>query len=753
MMSSPCLFVLPNESAQWIQLLLDMAIKGVLILLVAGVLVAMLKSTSAAARHLLWSVAVASLLVLPIFELVLPNWQVPVFPALLQNASAETAGNNISQNEQSSPDITFSSAYNENPNSVNPSASLKVPATAKHSARKTPDELPTLPPYKTPLFDDVQSEQNLATGSSSMNWAMMIFIIWSAGFLVVMARFAVGTFKVWMIARRAESLTDNYWAKLLHQLTAELRLSKNIELLKSRHVTMPMTWGVLRPVVLLPQDADDWSDECSRIVLLHELAHIKRRDCLTQILAQLACALYWFNPLVWSAAKRLRVERELACDDQVLEVGTRATDYATHLVAIASSFESNIFASSMTVGMACSQLESRVVSILNPDIQRRGLNRIRIIAATTLAVVFVVPLSIIQPWVSAAVLSQKATFSKDSKPSTVKPAKDQKELDAYLSKVVEIETQKAIALHIEHQTEVVPIVDHNIEQADLPDPQDAPDESIEATAQDKASPKAAGDTNPAVSSDEQNYRMKLHGITPEFIESARRMGFDNLSVNQLIQMRVHKIDEAFANQVRGWGFADASLNQLVQLRVAGVTAEYLETLKREGFDKLSINRLASLKLQNITPEFINEMRRLGFDKLSPDQLISLKVHNINEVFVKEAENWGYGKLSLNELMQIRVHNVTPNFAREMKALGFNNLSLQKLIQLKIFNITADYLRDMRNLGFDNLTAEQAIQMRQQGITVEYVNKLRAAGFKNVSINQLIDMKRHGIDDILLKNNR
>lgn len=746
-MPSPCLFVLPNESAQWIQLLLDTAIKGVLILVVAGVLVAMLKGASAAARHLLWSVAVVSLLTLPIFELVLPNWQVPVFPALLQSASAKSVASN--SNEQPLQDITVPSTFDENANSAKPSAALTTTTTTKSAIRKTPDELLTVPPYRESLFNSVQKEQNPAPAATNTNWMTIIFILWSIGFLAVAARLGIGTFKVWMIVRRAEPLTDGYWANLLHQLTAELRLNGNIRLLKSRHVTMPMTWGILRPVVLLPLDEDDWSDECSRIVLLHELAHIKRRDCLTQILAQLACALYWFNPLVWSAAKRLRIERELACDDQVLEVGTRATDYATHLVAIASSFEPGIFASSMTVGMACSQLESRVVSILNPDVQRRGLNRFRILVATILAVVFIVPLSIVQPWVRAAVLPQKTNSGKKSAPPVTESTETEKHLDEYLSKIAEVHTQKALDLAINHQIEVNSVVEQNIEHINQQELVQIPEHVLEVIEQDKT----AGNGKSATPSDEQNQRMKLLGITPEFIESVRKMGFDNLSPNQLIEIRVHKIDEAFVNQVRGWGFTNLSLNQLIQLRVSGVTTEYIEAMKRAGFDKLPLNKLSSLRIHNVTPEFIDEVRRLGFDNLSIDQILSLRIHNINEAFVKETQNWGYGKLSLNELMQIRVHNITPAFAQEMKALGFNNLSLQKLIQLKIFNMSADYLREMRSLGFENLTIEQALQMRQQNIDAEYVRKLRAAGFKNVSINQMLDMKRSGVDDILLKNNR
>jgi beta-lactamase regulating signal transducer with metallopeptidase domain len=746
MTPSPSLFMLPNEAVEWFQLLLDMALKGVFILLVAGALVATCKRASAAARHLLWSIAVACLLALPVFELVLPDWQVPVFPALLQSTSAETESPAISQ----PPDNRFAGAFAENRGPANSYASVKEPLTAKPSARKTPDELPALPPYQTPLFEDVRSEPSLAVDAPKgpMNWALMIFLIWSAGFLLVMLRLLAGTCRVWRIARRAEPLIDSYWARLLDEQTAELGLNNRIRILKSRGVNMPMTWGAFRPVVLLPLDADDWSEECSRIVLLHELAHIKRRDCLTQMLAQMACALHWFNPLVWSAAKRLRVERELACDDQVLEVGTRASDYASYLVAIASSCEANLFASPTTVGMACSQLESRVVSILNPDIRRRGLNRLRIIIAAILSVAFIVPLSILQPWVSAAVLTKDEARNKDAAPLVVEPAEIEKLPDEYLSQVAE--TQKAVALAIAHQDVEAQAVEDNLEQEDSQDPQQAPDPQAETIEQEKA---AEGAGNPANPSNEQSYRMKLHGVTPEFIESARRLGFENLSVNQLIQMRVHQIDDAFVNQVRGWGFANASLNQLVQLRVSGVTGEYIEAMKRAGIENLLVNRLANLKLQNVTPEYIDELRRLGFDKLSADQLISLKVHRINEAFVREAQNWGFGKLSLNELMQIRVHNITPNFAQEMKALGFDNLSLQKLMQLRVHNVNAEYLREMRGLGFDNLTAAQAIQMKIYGINAEYVKKLRAAGFKNVSVEQMLDMKRHGIDDILLKHNR
>src|SRR5204863_8842 len=114
------------------------------------------------------------------------------------------------------------------------------------------------------------------------------------------------------LSRRTPVVSDAPWSAQAQQLAAGLGLSR-VRFLRTGASTMPMAWGIFRSSVLMPAEADTWPAHRLRVVLLHELAHVKRRDCVTHLVAQIACAAYWFNPLVWMAARRLRTERERAC--------------------------------------------------------------------------------------------------------------------------------------------------------------------------------------------------------------------------------------------------------------------------------------------------------------------------------------------------------------------------------------------------------------------------------------------------------
>lgn len=137
----------------------------------------------------------------------------------------------------------------------------------------------------------------------------------------------------------------------------------------------PITWGVFRPVILLPRTAIFWPRERMSAVLLHELAHIRRRDSLAQALSHFVCALYWPNPLVWMAARRMRREAEIAADDAAIVSGLKPSRYAGELLQLAHEFQLRRPAFSLSLFMAeQSALEARVESVLAPDASRTGVS-------------------------------------------------------------------------------------------------------------------------------------------------------------------------------------------------------------------------------------------------------------------------------------------------------------------------------------------------------------------------------------------
>ena len=121
------------------------------------------------------------------------------------------------------------------------------------------------------------------------------------------------------------------WRDVADDVARQYGLRTPVVLLQSDHPTLLVTWGLLRPKIILPAAAREWAADRMRVVLCHELAHIRRGDWAAQMTAELLRSIYWFNPLMWIASTRLRRESEQACDDEVLNLGIDGPEYAGHL--------------------------------------------------------------------------------------------------------------------------------------------------------------------------------------------------------------------------------------------------------------------------------------------------------------------------------------------------------------------------------------------------------------------------------------
>src|SRR5262249_16191822 len=209
-------------------------------------------------------------------------------------------------------------------------------------------------------------------------------------------------------------------------LRHSLAVARSVRLLEYDGGSMPMTCGIIRPTIVLPLSHCDWPPERRKIVLLHELSHVKRWDCLAQAIAQFTCALYWLNPLVWFAARRLRLESENACDDVVIGSGTRASDYAGHLLEIARPFcMSNASPRGALTIAQPSELESRLRSILTPHRQNQASHeRLRPALVSLGLVGIAVALAALAPYPRRAAADGRTTAGPTNRKSQAAPAQE-----------------------------------------------------------------------------------------------------------------------------------------------------------------------------------------------------------------------------------------------------------------------------------------------------------------------------------------
>jgi TonB family protein len=318
------------------------AAKATMLLTAAWMVTIALRNQSAALRHRVWATGILSSLALPVLTMVFPAWHSTVLRGASGAWSTHTAG-------------TMANIENLPMMIVNASAASPV----------------------------------------SSRWAGVVVAIWMFGFLVVALRLGGGLLRLAWMSRQATPQLHESWLRCVEELCDEYKISREVRVLQCGNpVAMPLTWGVLKPIVLLPGKAGEWTANRVRMVLSHELSHVARYDWIMQIAAELARGLYWFHPLAWMAARNLRQESERACDDSVLNCGIEASEYATQLLDLARTLEnpSRDWSTALAIARP-SYLERRFTAMLNPSVDRRRLSRGAGILSVVAALCLVLPLA------------------------------------------------------------------------------------------------------------------------------------------------------------------------------------------------------------------------------------------------------------------------------------------------------------------------------------------------------------------------
>jgi bla regulator protein blaR1 len=146
-----------------------------------------------------------------------------------------------------------------------------------------------------------------------------VFYTWISGVAILAVFTLIAMLKINKIKKHTNSLRNNRLLSLFEHCKHKLKITKSIIVGESSLVKTPMTFGLFKTYVVLPRHFDQWlSEKDIEYIFLHELTHYKNKDFAVNYLMVILQILYWFNPLVWLAFRRMRLDREIACDAGVL---------------------------------------------------------------------------------------------------------------------------------------------------------------------------------------------------------------------------------------------------------------------------------------------------------------------------------------------------------------------------------------------------------------------------------------------------
>jgi beta-lactamase regulating signal transducer with metallopeptidase domain/tetratricopeptide (TPR) repeat protein len=336
-------------------------IKATLILLIARLVVAAIGRASAAVKHLILTAALCGVIALPLLTFLVPAWRLALLPTS-QDEARQTRAIGSTGDEQEEPGTLATAISVARATGVVPAARLSAMQSFLQAIRNS--------------------------------WQGLVLLIIGAVSALLLGRMFIGIFGVGVVARRAGEVDDDATLLELDRACDQLQLARPVRLLRSADVTVPVVWGYFRPILLLPADSTGWTAERLRVVLLHELAHVKRCDGITLLVTKAAVAIFWFHPMMWTLEAAARRECERACDDLVLAGGTKASDYAEHLLSIAKTLPQFDPFKAVTLAMSRkSQLEGRLLSILQPHVRRRAFSSRGVYFAAAFVLFFMVPLA------------------------------------------------------------------------------------------------------------------------------------------------------------------------------------------------------------------------------------------------------------------------------------------------------------------------------------------------------------------------
>jgi beta-lactamase regulating signal transducer with metallopeptidase domain len=500
--------------------------------------------------------------------------------------------------------------------------------------------------------------------------AIGLVVAWLLGAAFLTARLLVCLVHLERLKRDALPLPVEYRA-FLQRWAAAAKGSRKVRLCQSSEVVIPIAVGLFDAMILVPEHfLDDFAPDDIDRVILHELAHLRRNDDWINFLERLAQAVMFFNPgILWLTAQ-LDLEREIACDDWVLQQN-EPLPYATCLSRIVETtiwpYRAMSAPGAFITRRAMSVRIERLLSKHRDTRVRASLLPTgAVVAAFTVLCVgaLAVSPSLAYTTASPAVVSKTAEPArKAARPQAATVAVPQR-IIVYREKIVRLPASKPAEIAKADVT-AVPAAPTTAPAARTTTPAlatvapaiptAAPQETVAVATPGYIDELAGvGYTNLSV---DELIRLRSVGVTADYIRQLEEAGFNHPNVEMLERLRALNVQPAYAKGMRVRFDGETTLDEIARAHAVGVTLQYVDAIGSLSVRNLTLDEASRLWSTGVKPDYINDLARAGYPALNIDQLQELYSLGIDAAFVQRAAEHGFKSLTIDQLVRLKTSDI------------------------------------------------------------------------------------------------
>jgi beta-lactamase regulating signal transducer with metallopeptidase domain len=713
----------------------------------------------AAARYSVWTAVLVAVAILPIVNLLTPAH--PLVSATTAPAKVTTAQSTIALTaalaaaHPRAPIATHNTAFVQQPGTMSPLRPQKNVAHQPAVWTVVPrvQAVQTASSRGTFVVPAWAASSMAAAADWEKRFALPMAVIWFVLSAVLLVRLGVG---LSVLARIKRGLRHVESASIAESIAGA---SRRVAVGSSADIDTPCVIGYVRPVIAVPASLmGELDSENLGRVLSHEMAHVRRYDDWANLAQRAAQAIFWINPVVHFACRRLDIDREIACDDMVAAAHRDRVAYARCLADIArkTSFASHL-APAAGFFPDRRQIVVRIEQLL--DRNHHGSARIGVLPGATVLAVLLAVLALSRLQVPAlaqttasasapspACTCPHAAAAPHARPIAPAPAapKAAPGLRArtraaaprampvpgtILVRVVVpapgniIELQK-LALDSRRRT-LVMVNQHDLNLVSLREMKIARSKIVatrlaEPIKLEALPAPAAAALNAEQSAQTLALAPEGHAArsTDDFLDALQAAGYTHLTVDQLIEIRNSGVNTDYLRALKNYGVTPIPVDQLVALANAGVSAQYLAGISKLGYARLSVNDLITLANSGVSPEYIQSLSALGYHSLRFADLVQLANNGVRPEYVAGMEKLGYGKLGIGDIIKLADAGVSVEYVQSLAGAGYSGLSTDDLIRLANAGVTAGMIKSMQTHGIGtngHLSVDDLIKLANAGL--------------------------------------